>query len=59
MPDWILAGSAGLIAGGALLLVAMIAWFVPLPACQHVLQSTEWGMWCQPMMPFVDHEESP
>lgn len=32
MPDWVVAGGAGLIAGAALLWGAVIAWFVPVPA---------------------------
>lgn len=32
MPEWILAGGAGLIAGGALLLGSAVAWFVDVPA---------------------------
>lgn len=31
MPDWLSAGGAGLLAGGALLLGSAIAWFVPVP----------------------------
>lgn len=32
MPEWLLAGGAGLLAGAALLLGAVIAWFVSVPA---------------------------
>ncbi|MCY1160196.1 MAG: family zinc transporter, partial [Citricoccus sp.] len=31
MPEWLLAGGAGLIAGAALLLGSAIAWFVDVP----------------------------
>ncbi len=32
MPEWLAAGGAGLLAGGALLLGSLIAWFVAVPA---------------------------
>ncbi|MFC4905051.1 ZIP family metal transporter [Kocuria oceani] len=32
MPEWLLAGGAGLVAGAALLLGAVIAWFIRVPA---------------------------
>ncbi|WP_233120673.1 hypothetical protein [Tessaracoccus sp. ZS01] len=32
MPEWLAAGTAGLVSGGALLLDSVIAWFISVPS---------------------------